>query len=117
MEFDHFTVALLLLRLDAPQLDDEAADALQDAHLSHLAQLHEAGHLIAAGPVSDPAGRLRGLSVLRVDLEQARSLCEQDPAVRAGRFEIDVFPWTVPAGALAFSATRFPHAVAEVMGG
>ena len=49
MEFDEFTVVLLRLRPDAPQLDDEAATALQDAHLSHLAKLHEQGHLLAAG--------------------------------------------------------------------
>ena len=37
MKFDRFTIALLILRSDAPGLDDEAAAALQDAHLAHLA--------------------------------------------------------------------------------
>ena len=51
LEFDRYTIALLILRPDAPQLDEEAAAALQDAHLAHLADfLHEAGHLLAAGP-------------------------------------------------------------------
>ena len=53
MEFDHLTVALLVLGPDAPKLDEEAAAALQDAHMSHLADLHDAGHLLAAGPLSD----------------------------------------------------------------
>jgi uncharacterized protein YciI len=114
VEFDQFTIALLVLRPDAPQLDDAAAAALQDAHLSHLADLHEAGHLLAAGPLSDE--KFRGLSILNVDPERARELKEQDPAVRAGRFSVKVIPWIVPAGAVSFSPTRFPRSVAEVTG-
>ena len=46
-------------------------------------------------PEEDP---LAGLSILRVDAETARVLTEADPAIRAGRFEIQVIPWMVPAG-------------------
>jgi uncharacterized protein len=112
VEFDRLTIALLILRPDAPELDEQAAAALQDAHLSHLADLHEAGHLLAAGPLSDE--KYRGLSILNVDPEQALELKQADPAVRAGRFSVKVIPWMVPAGALSFSATRFPRSVAEV---
>jgi hypothetical protein len=34
---------------DAPGLTPAQQDALQDAHMAHLAGLHEAGHLLAAG--------------------------------------------------------------------
>jgi uncharacterized protein len=112
VEFDRLTIALLILRPDAPELDEQAAGALQDAHLSHLADLHEAGHLLAAGPLSDE--KYRGLSILNVGPEQALELKQADPAVRAGRFSVKVIPWMVPAGALSFSATRFPRSVAEV---
>ena len=111
MEFDQLTVSLLILRPDAPELDEKAADALQDAHLAHLADLHEAGHLVAAGPLSDE--KFRGLSILRVDVEQARALKESDPAVQAGRFSVHVMPWMVPAGAISFAPTRFPRSVAD----
>ena len=114
MRFDRFTIALLILRPDAPRLDDEAAAALQDAHMAHLADLHEAGHLLAAGPLSDE--RFRGLSILNVDPERARELKEQDPAVRAGRFSVKVIPWIVPSGAMGFSPTRFPRSTAEAAG-
>ena len=116
MDFDHFSVALLILRADAPQLDGHEAAALQDAHLAHLADLHDAGHLLAAGPLAfdDPEESLAGLSILTVDAERARALSEQDPAVRAGRFAIKVLPWMVPAGAIASSpAARFPRSAAE----
>jgi uncharacterized protein YciI len=113
VDFDHLTITLLILRPDAPNLDEEAANALQDAHMSHLADLHEAGHVLAAGPLSDE--EFRGLSIMRVDPERARELKEQDPAVQAGRFAVKVIPWMVPAGAMTFSPTRFPRSLAEVM--
>jgi uncharacterized protein len=118
VEFDRFTVALLMLRPDAPQLDDEAAAALQDAHMAHLADLHEAGYLLAAGPLrsEDPNEEFRGLSILRVDPDRARQLKEEDPAVRAGRFWVKVLPWMVPGGAMSFSRTRFPRSVADAAG-
>jgi uncharacterized protein YciI len=114
MEFDTFSVSLLMLRDDAPVLDEEAAEALQDAHLDHLATLHEKGHLVAAGPLGHP--RIRGLSILTVPPDEARVLKEADPAVRAGRFEVVVMPWQVPKGALHFTPTRFPHSIADVLG-
>jgi hypothetical protein len=111
VEFDRYTIVLLTLRPDAPELDEEAAAALQDAHMAHLADLHEAGHLLAAGPLSDE--KFRGLSIMNVDPERARELKEQDPAVQIGRLSVKVIPWMVPAGAMSFSPTRFPRSVAE----
>jgi uncharacterized protein YciI len=117
MKFDQFTIALLVLRPDAPELDEAAANALQDAHMAHLADLHEAGHLLAAGPLlGAPDRRFRGLSILNVDAERARELKEEDPAVRAGLYSIEVLPWVVPSGAMAFSPTRLPRSIAEATG-
>lgn len=117
MQFDRFTITLLVLRPDAPELDEATADALQDAHMAHLADLHEAGHLLAAGPLlGAPDRRFRGLSVLNVDPEQARALKERDPAVVAGLYAIEAYPWIVPAGAMTFSPARFPRSVADATG-
>ncbi len=114
VQFDRFTVALLILRPDAPNLDAEAAARLQDAHMSHLADLHEAGYLLAAGPLSDD--KFRGLSILNVEPERARALKEQDPAVIAGRFSVKVIPWIVPRGAMTFAHAHFPRSVSELDG-
>lgn len=115
MEFDRFTIALLILREDAPQLGSEEADRLQDAHMTYLAELHEAGVLLAAGPVSGAVDRrLRGLNILSVDAEEAIRVTSSDPAVVAGRFRVEVHPWMVPAGAVHFTPTRFPHSQAEL---
>jgi uncharacterized protein YciI len=115
VQLDRFTIALLILRPDAPKLDAEAASALQNAHMAHLADLHEAGILLAAGPLFDE--RFRGLSILNVDPERALALKETDPAVKAGRFSVQVIPWMVPRGAISFSPTRFPRSVDEVAEG
>jgi uncharacterized protein len=114
MEFDRLTIVLLLLHPDAPELDDEASSALQDAHMGHLADLHEAGHLVAAGPLGDE--EYRGLSIFNVEPDEARELSEHDPAVRAGRLAVKVIPWMLPAGAVAFSPARFPRSIAEARG-
>lgn len=114
MEFDHFTVVLLVLRPDAPRLTEEAEAALQDAHMAYLADLHKAGHLAAAGPLlGEPGRELRGLSIFKVDAPRARALHQDDPAVKAGRYSIQAFPWIVPAGAIDFSPTIFPRSMKE----
>lgn len=113
MRFDHYVVSLLVLRDDAPVWDEATADAMQDAHLHHLATLHEQGHLLMAGPLGHDG--FRGLSILRGDLDEMRAMKEADPAVQAGRFDVVVMTWQVPAGAAQFSPTRFPHSIADVV--
>ncbi len=114
MEFDQFSLALLLTGPNDGELDEQRRNEIQDAHLNHLATLHEAGHLIAAGPLvgGDTTG-FRGATILNVSADEARALCEQDPAVQAGVFDVQVLPWLVPAGAVQYSRTRFPHSSAE----
>jgi len=111
VQFDEFTIVLVVLRPDAPELDEAAADALQDAHMAFLADLHEAGHLLAGGPLDDP--EYRGLSIMNVDPKRALELRSQDPAVLAGRLSLKAIPWTIPGGAVHFTPTRFPRSVAE----
>ena len=116
MEFDSYTVTLLVLRPDAPELDEAALDALQDQHLAHLADLHDAGHLLAAGPVLGAADRtFRGLSIWRSDPAQVRQFLDDhpDPSVAAGRYRVEVLPWMVPSGAMRFEHTRLPRSMAE----
>ena len=51
-----------------------------------------------AGPFLD-GGDLRGLFLFEVaTLEEAKALCETDPAVKAGRLVVEVHPWLGPEG-------------------
>ena len=115
MDFDRFTIGLLSLRPDAPKLSEQEENARQDAHMGHLAKLHEEGVLLAAGPLLGPPDReLRGLEIYRGSPNEVRALADRDPGVRAGRYAHRFLPWMVPGGAMSFSRTRFPRSMAEV---
>jgi len=117
MEFDSFTVVLLLHHMDAPPMDEAALDRLQDAHLDHLARLHEAGQLLAAGPSPGTGDRrVRGVCLFRGTPDEALAIEAKDPAVVAGRFALEACAWLVPRGAMHFARTRFPHSSAEAGG-
>ena len=78
-------------------------EALQRQHLAHLQAMARAGKLVVAGPFDDqPDPRMRGMCLYRAPLEEARRLAEDDPAVKAGRLEVEVLSWWVEKGALTF---------------
>ena len=58
------------------------------------------GDLVLAGPMGDD-GRLRGIFVFRrIDPERITAQVAEDPAVKAGRLEMELYPWNVPRGSL-----------------
>ena len=66
---------------------------LQSEHLAHIGRMAETGKLLVAGPFTDN-GDLRGMLIFRVDSpEEARTLAEQDPAVKAGRLILEWHTW------------------------
>ena len=89
MQFDRFTVVLLVRPPDAPDLTEEEALVDQDDQ------------------------RLRGISVMSVDAETARRLYAADPAVLAGRLAVQVMTWMVPAGNVRFEHVQHPRSTAE----
>jgi uncharacterized protein YciI len=51
------------------------------------------GKLVLAGPFVDD-GDMAGMFVFRVlSLEEAKALCDTDPAVQAGRLRVELHPW------------------------
>lgn len=73
--------------------------------------------MLVSGPIlGAPDRELRGISILRVDPETALKLAQEDPGVKAGRFRVEAYPWTMPAGLITFSPGRMPHSIAEVTG-
>ena len=107
--FEVRTVVLLRRGSHPPELDEEASTALHHAHLAHLAELSRRGIIAANGPLLDQSDEtIRGLSVYTVGPVEARRLAEQDPAVRAGRFRVDVARWAVGAGRVSFPQSTGP---------
>ncbi len=114
MDFDGYTIALLLLRPDAPELSEVDEDALQDAHMNYLAGLHDSGELLAAGPVLGPPDRaVRGFAIYVCDVAHAQDLADNDPAVIAGRYRHELHPWLLPANLITFTPGRLPRSMAE----
>ncbi len=73
--------------------DEKAADELQRAHLANIARLHKAGKIILAGPFRDDTD-LRGLFLFDVaTVEEAKALCDTDPAIQAGSLRVELHPW------------------------
>ena len=65
-------------------------------HLAYRRSLYEAGDLLMYGPLDvGPDFPLRGLSVFRGDksIDEVRRLAAEDPYVKAGVMESEVFVW------------------------
>jgi len=71
----------------------EGTRKLQEAHLANINRLASTGKLVLAGPFMD-GGNLRGTFVFQVgSLEEAKALCDTDPAVQAGQLVVELHPW------------------------
>lgn len=78
-----------------PNRDQDSATAqqLQQAHLANIRRMADDGSLVLAGPFLDD-GDVRGIYVFDVEtVEEARALTATDPAIQAGRLEMDLHPW------------------------
>ena len=74
------------------QTEEEAAE-LQKAHLANIQRLTDDGRLLLAGPFID-SGDIRGIYIFDVDsIEKARELTATDPAIQAGRLEMELHLW------------------------
>jgi uncharacterized protein YciI len=93
-EFGMRTYVLAFLKAGPNRNQDpRTADALQRAHLDNIRRLSDQGKLALAGPFTDE-GPVRGIYVFNVaTVEEARMLTESDPAVQAGRLEMELHPW------------------------
>lgn len=103
MDLEAFELVVLRRPAQPASYDDDTIDRIQREHLAYHASLREAGHVVTNGPVTDqPDESFRGLTFYRTgSLEQARRLAQADPAVQAGRLEVDVMTWYCPPGTMA----------------
>lgn len=104
---------LLKRPADAPQIDNDAAQKLQAAHMANIRRLHAEGKLVAAGPFGDDT-ELRGIFVFQAaSRAEVESWTNTDPAVQAHRLAMEVHgPWRVPAS--NFKETSTPTAMEEL---
>jgi len=93
---------------ESPELE-----RLQAQHVAHNFHLMEIGAKLVAGPVDDGSD-VRGMSIfMTATLDEARILAEADPAVRSGRFVVEIHPWMVPIGRLPAPANESRNVSSE----
>ncbi|TXH66040.1 MAG: hypothetical protein E6Q88_12845 [Lysobacteraceae bacterium] len=84
-----------------PKRDQPAdeAERIQAGHMANINAYAERGALQIAGPFMDD-GDWRGLFILDVpDRAAAEAMCNDDPAVKAGRLVCEIHPWLSQTGA------------------
>ena len=91
----------LVLLKRGPKRDQplEVAKQLQAGHMANMEAYANRGLLQIAGPMMDD-GDLRGIFILDVpDRAGAEAMCNDDPAVQAGRLVCEIHPWLSQPGA------------------
>ncbi len=88
-----YYVAFLKRPANPPQFSEEESQKIQEGHMANIRKMAAIGKLVLAGPFSDNT-TLRGMFVFKTDsLEEAKALAANDPAVKAGRLELEWHPW------------------------
>ncbi len=69
-------------------------DSLFRGHMANIKRLADAGKLAVAGPFGENEKAWRGLFIFNVNkIEEAKVLLLTDPAIQAGLFDTEVYPW------------------------
>lgn len=97
-----------------PQLTQDSIKELQKAHLENIDRLYHLGKLAIAGPFADTSGG--GIFILKAtSVDEASALLSTDPAIRAGRFVLELYPCNVRNGSICaasdlFDLAKYPFA-------
>ncbi|MBK8624301.1 MAG: hypothetical protein IPN86_01595 [Saprospiraceae bacterium] len=86
---------LVILKTGKAKMENkDTLNTLFKGHISNIQRLVNEGMLFVAGPFGQNELSYRGLFILNVKTkEEAQALCETDPAIKAGIFDIDLIPW------------------------
>lgn len=90
---------VLLKRGPIRNQDSTTAAELQKGHLANIKRLYEEGKIDLAGPMGHD-GDLRGIFVFNCEsYDEVLTLCSTDPAIKAGRLTVEIYPWWSEKGA------------------
>jgi uncharacterized protein YciI len=88
----------LLKRGPNRNIDSLKLEEIQKGHLAHLNKLGKEGKIAFAGPF-DGDFDFRGIIIFTVKSQDEAVLLEsQDPAIKAGRLTMEIYPWWAAKG-------------------
>jgi len=78
--------------------DSAVVEKIMEGHMKHIGEMAATGKMVIAGPF-DNGGKHRGILIFDVDsISQAIRMEATDPAVVAGRFEMEAIYWWAAKG-------------------
>ncbi|MGY5860225.1 MAG: YciI family protein [Candidatus Thorarchaeota archaeon] len=87
------TQSFVIMLRPAPNYGSPQTEEIVSKHFNYLKSLIEEGKLIMAGRFSEV---LIGLVMIEAESrEEALKLMENDPAVQAGVFNAELYPWSI----------------------
>ena len=96
-EMDNYVVGILRRGPNTSQTKEEAAN-IQEGHMAHIRYMGSTGKRVVAGPFTSNNQDARGMLIFKATLEEAKALAAGDPAVKAGRLVLDMYPWFAARG-------------------
>ncbi|MBL3546956.1 YciI family protein [Chryseobacterium sp. KMC2] len=87
---------IVMLTTGSTKIDDKAKmGALMKGHMANIGKLADEGKIIAAGPFLEKnKENYRGMFIFNTkSKEEAEQWVKTDPAVQAGVFSYEIFPW------------------------
>jgi uncharacterized protein YciI len=101
-ELDRFELVWLKRPAEPTIVSEEEADRLQELHLAYLLGLTTSGDIRVCGPFDEQRDQsFRGMALYQTgSIERTRELASADPAVVAGRLEVEVMYFYCPRGSI-----------------
>lgn len=73
--------------------EKETVDSLFAGHMANIGRLVNEGKLIVAGPIRKNEKSYRGIFILNVKREDALSILDTDPAIKAKLLKPEIYEW------------------------
>ncbi|WP_252941955.1 YciI family protein [Roseivirga pacifica] len=93
-ERGRYTFVFLNTNPDRAELPKNQVDSLQAGHIANINRLVKEQKMIAAGPYYTGGG----IFIFDTDLEETQAVLDSDPAIAAGRFRLEVYPFDMQDG-------------------
>jgi uncharacterized protein YciI len=78
-------------KADVPQ---PVRDSLMAGHMNNIGRMSDRGELVMAGPLGKNDRQYRGIYIFNVKtVEEAKAIAATDPAISAGYFDVELFPF------------------------